>query len=600
MSWCLRPSEADKFKKDIIDGTVDPEKLRDMSSKERRDFFAERFGESNAEPINRLLEQKFLLKNQQQGFISWANKLLVPTEVKRDLISRIERMDNVLTAKDEQSFMEDLASHRLGTRVTHEEASSIAEMANKIDEARAAMDAGGDRLEYGRAVVDLKRYVNDLKQDAFKVGFKESIKHPLDTAVRAVKAIPGTAKAIQASMDNSAIFRQGWKTMWTHPRIWAVNSVKSFAHLFGKYGPDTVMREIDADIASRPTFDMMQKAKLDVGANEEAFPTTLPEKVPILGRAYKRTETAYTAFVRKTRADVFDKYIDIAKENGVELSNDELVSIGKMVNSLTGRGHLGKLEPAGKAINNLFFSPKMLASHIQTLTQPITGAGGSSFVRRQAAYNLIKMTAGTAAVLATAKALLPKDSVELDPRSSDFGKIKVGNTRFDVTGGMGSVLVLLSRLSTAAAKATTGAKIMSYKSSTTGQMQDLTSPEFGKQNLLDIVESFFENKLSPVAGVARDFAKGKTFDGKKPTPTGEALGLLTPLPANTIRELLKDPKARQDPRFIALAQIADMLGINVNTYSSKQGGVAKEDVTLHDLLDLAESLPSEISGEPKK
>src|SRR6201999_101121 len=109
---------------------------------------------------------------------------------------------------------------------------------------------------------------------------------------------------------------------------------------------------------------------------------------------YKASENAYTGFVQRTRADVFDRYIQIAQQTGVDLNDDELRSIGKLVNSLTGRGNLGKVEPAAGVINNFFFSPRMIKAHVDTLLQPISGAGGSNFVRKEAAKNLLKIISG--------------------------------------------------------------------------------------------------------------------------------------------------------------------------------------------------------------
>lgn len=561
MPWCLVPSLADKFKKDIISGEINPEKLMEMSSKERHSFFAERLGEENAEPINRLFESKIILKNQQRGMISWATKVMSDSpQAKRDIISRIQRMDSVLDSESEKSFLEDLAAWKLGTRVTFEEAQKISELSDKIEETQNAMADGGDRLEYGRAFVQLQNYVNDLKLNDGKLSLADIKANPLRSAGHIANEIAGNGKAIQSSMDNSAIFRQGWKTLWTHPNIWRKNAVQSFKNIANTFGVNNVMDELHADIVSRPNYDLMKTGKLDVGVGEEAFPASLPGKIPYIGRVYHATEAAYTAFVQKTRADVFDKYIDIARKSDVELTDTELRSIGKMVNSLTGRGHLGSLEGAGKVVNNVFFSPKFVKSHIDVLTQPLTGGEGSSFVRKQAAYNLIKVISGSAAILAIAKILKP-DSVDFDPRSVDFGKIRVGDTRFDVTGGMGSLAVLAARLATS-----------QTKSSVTGSVKDLNAadksgkPLYGSPTKLDVVEDFFQNKLSPVGNIFKDFLKGQTFDQQKPTVAGEALSFVTPMPVKNAMELWKSPKAAP----FVIGVLADGLGINTNTYGLKE------------------------------
>lgn len=568
-NFCLPPNDADKFTKALASGEINPEKLADMTSKERRALFADMFGDASAKEVNRLLESKLLLKNQRNGLANWARRMMGQNKVaQRDVISKIQNMKEILTPETENKFLNDLAEYKLGTHVTYDEAKQIADLSAKIDTTKEAMQNGGDRMEYGRAVVDLREYVGDLTRDAEKFSLEEAKREPLKAVGKGISAVAGNSKALKASMDNSAIFRQGWKTLLTNPDIWQKNARQSFVDLVKAFGSDKVMSEVNADIVSRPNYDLMRQAKLAIGEGEEAFPTTLPEKVPVLGNAYRATEHAYNAFVRRTRADVFDKYIDIAKKTGVDLNKDELQSIGKLVNSLTGRGNLGAIEPVANVVNNIFFSPRMLKAHIDTLLHPVTGAGGSSFVRKQAALNLVKIVGWTTAILATARAL-KKDSVELDPRSSDFGKIKIGHTRFDVTGGMGSVLTLGARLLPLLAGQTAYSK-----SSTTGKLNELNSGKFGAQSGMDVLDSFMENKLSPLASVIKDLAKGQTFSGEKPSLKNEAENLLVPLPITTFQELKNDPKSAP----ILAGMIADALGIATNTYGPGLGGMEK---TLH-------------------
>lgn len=550
-NFCLTKQATQNFLNGLKSREIDPQKLSKMTSEARHDFLAKYVGKENAKEVNALLESKLLLKNQQQGMITWAKKVSgIKKETRRDMISRIERMDKFLNPHEEELFMKDLASTRLGVDVTKEEAKNIAELSSKISDAKANIEKGGDRMVYGRAKVALGNYINQLKEEAGKPGIVTRLKN---APVKVVLEAPGTAKAIKASLDNSALFRQGWKTLWTHPDIWMRNARKSFSDIVRTIGKKPVMDEVMADIISRPNYDRMVKAKLATATIEEAFPTDLPSKIPLFGRFYKASENAYTAFLHRTRADIFDKYLEIAEKSGINIDDPkELKPIGSLVNSLTGRGNLAGLEPAANAINNVFFSPRLLKSEIDTLGHVFTGAGGSKFVRKQAAINLVKVIAGTAAVLTIAKAINP-NSVETDPRSSDFGKIKVGNTRFDVTGGMASVATLAMRLIT-----------MSTKSSTTGKVTQLNSGEFGEPTGVDVVVNFFENKLSPAASIVKDLLKGKDFNGDKITIGGELNNLFTPLPITTYQELKKDPNSAP----ILLAMIADGLGFSVNTYGA--------------------------------
>ncbi len=551
MSFCLPKEQTDKFIQALKDGVIDPAKLSEMSSAERNSFFEKIVGKDASE-VNAQFEQKLLLKNQQAGMINWAKKLTGITEqAKTDIISKIGRMDKVLSAPDQQSFLQDLASKKLGTDVTFEEAQKITQLSKDIADTKQSIPQGSpdgspERLNYGAKAVELQNYVNDLKSS-----------NEVKTAGSYVKDLPGIAKGVKASLDLSALFRQGWKTIFTHPSTWVDNAIKSFSYLkqLGVKGTDNVVMDgVKAEIYSRDNAinGLQRMAKLDVGTGEEAYPTSLPEKIPLFGRLFKTSEVHYQAFLMRLRADVFDQYIDLAKKNGLDVTDKAQVqSIGKLVNSLTGRGDLGRLESAGKVINSTFFSPKMLKSSFDFLTAHQFQKDVTPFVRQQAAINLVKVASATAVILATAKAINP-NSVELDPRSSDFGKIKVGNTRFDVTAGMGSLITLSSRVLS-----------QSSKSSATGRVTPLNSGKYGSKTGGGVMWDFAQNKLAPAASVVNDvFGRGQTFKGEKPTVSNEAQNLLVPLPIQNIQELLTTPNAAN----VWVASILDSMGIVTNTY----------------------------------
>jgi hypothetical protein len=551
---CLPPKVVDAFKRALIEGKIVPEKLAAMTSDERHKLFSGIVGEGNAKFVNSTFEAKTLLKDQQAGYLRWAKKLTgVTPEIKRDLITRIGKIDHILSPAEEKQFLKDLASTKLGLDVTAKEAGVIAAKSNNLKQLAEKQRADGtfpseaDRMAYGRAKVDFGEHLANLKNKASQLSIKEqATQHPLQS----VSKLAGLSKALKASLDNSAIFRQGWKTLWTNPRLWQKNARQSFMDIAKQLGGKETLKEVQADIVSRPNYDKYQKMKLAIGNVEEEFPTTLPEKVPILGRFYKASEGAYTGFLYRQRADIADKMLQIAEKSGVDTTDKtQLEAIGKLINSLTGRGHLGKFEgTAADTLNNVFFSARFLKSNIDTLTAHQLQKGVTPFVRKQAALNLVKVISGTAAILTIANALKP-GSVEFDPRSSNFGKIKVGHTTFDVTGGMSSIAVLAAQLIK-----------QSTKSSTTGIVSKLNSG-YGSKTGMDVVNNFFENKLSPAASVVKDLIKQQDFNGNKPSVKGEATNLLVPLPFTTAAQTKSDPHAAN----ALLTSIADGLGIASST-----------------------------------
>lgn len=558
MNFCLPRDRVEAFTEGLRNGEINPDKLMGMTSKERGDFLGKYVGEGAAKRVNAEFESKTLLKNQQQGMITWAKNVTgIKPAVRRDLVEKIKNLDKVLDPKEKEEFLGDLVSVRLGTDVTQEEAKTIATMSQSLQDAKAKMSKDytfpteEDRLNYGRSVVRMEEYVKDLKVNAGKFRAGDLKTNPIGTIGKGINFSAGLAKSITASLDNSVIGRQGLKILFTHPKLWLNNSAKTFVDQVRTWGGKEVMQEVRAEIASRPNAlnGLYKREKLALPDSEEAYPTSLPEKIPVVGRLFKGSETAYTAFALRTRADLMDKFAELAEKTGGDIKG-----MGLVANSLTGRGTLpGVNETGAKALNNLFFSPRFLKSNIDALTGQVADYGKlGTLAKKEAAKNTLKIIGGIATILGTAEAISPT-SVDLDPRSTDFGKIKVGDTRFDVSGGMSSIATLAARFLTEESK------------SSSGVITKLNEGGFNAKDLRDLLTDFLSNKLSPAARVFNDVKlRGQDFNGDKPTLQGEAKGLLLPIGFQNYEELKDNPRAADT----LLAMIADGLGIGTNTFGS--------------------------------
>ena len=159
---CLPPAVRDKFTQALVAGKINPERLAKMTSEERHKLFAGIVGEGNAKFVNSELEAKLLLKNQQEGMLRWAKKMVNGSpSAKRDLISRIKKLDKVLNPEEEKAFLKDLAETKLGFGVTVSEARKIAAYSAQITDLEAKQRPDGsfpseaDRMAYGYAKVDM-------------------------------------------------------------------------------------------------------------------------------------------------------------------------------------------------------------------------------------------------------------------------------------------------------------------------------------------------------------------------------------------------------------------------------------------------------------
>ena len=568
--YCLLKPLVDKFKKALASGEIHPEKLAAMSSEERHALLAKVIGEKDATNINSLFERKLLQKNKANAYINWIKQIVgLKPSVRRDMISQVERMVkskvNLLDPKNEEQFLKDLVSTKLGAEVTQEEAKHINDLSVILDKATEKWKSTGDGRALGAAKVALQQYMKDAKLNG-------TSSFPGLEPLEWVKYVAGNAKAITASMDNSFGGRQGFKAIANHPLIWGKNFIKSFKHLSDGFinGTQDTLNAIEARIQGRDNainglYDGLGSGrKLDLGGVEEAFPESIGEKIPIFKRLFNASEAAYKGMGMELRADIADAIYNNAKKSGVDMSNGvEVGNINRIVNTMTGRGgaffdELGSRQGGSGFVNAMLWSPKFLKSNIDFLTAGQLHKEMTSFSRKLAAKNTLRTISSIAGVLALAEILWP-GSTEKDPRSTDFGKVKIGNTRIDVTGGMGSLIVLASRTIPTRHNGEWGL----WKKTSTGTFENLQSGKFGKQTGLDILEAFGEGKLAPFAGMVRDYLRGTDMQGNNFTPLQALYNTFTPLPIQNGMEVYKDPNAAP---FLAV-MIMDSLGFSASDYS---------------------------------
>ena len=564
-TWCLVRFEADRFRKALKDGSISPEKLGAMTSAERNAYLSKFVSPENATNINALFESKLLLNNQKAGMISWAKKVvgITPT-AKRDMLYKIERLDCVLDPKEGEQFLHDLASTRLGIDITQEEAKQIADLSKAVSDSEKLANKEGifptekDRLAYGTNKVAIEKYINDLKLESGKISFKQE---PFRKIAKFVKDLPGVTKSLVASLDNSFWGRQGIKTLLDvrTSKIWGRNFLKSWSDIGKEIVGVDAMDAIKADVYSRPNAlngkYSAGRYGLDV-LTEEAYPSSLPERIPLFGRLFKASESAYNGGALRMRADLADRLIKIAEKQGINtLNKDQAMGMGHLVGSLTGRGSLELTKGQAETLNEVFFSVKFLKSNIDTLTAHVFDKQATPFVRKEAGKALLSILASLATILTVAKIIDP-DSVEEDPRSSNFGKIKVFGRWTDITGGMRGLVTLASQL----VPTYHNGELGFWSKKTNGDYVNMTGLVYGQQTPLDIFESFFEGKLSPTAGVIRDIWARKTYQGTPVTVAGEVGNVVTPLLLQNITQL-KSP----DSAFPLGSMMLDALGFSVGT-----------------------------------
>ena len=547
-----------------------------MSTKERTKLFSKYGSPEEATLINTLYENKLLLKNRTLGVINLFKKLgqigrYDPTK-KAQLDTLIQefkdkQLERTLSPKETESFLNDAADVMLGRHITKEQALAIFKIDKKIRDLKKSYNEEtltwsnqNDKQEYGATVRALEIYTQEL-------GTAKSIKEALiergykfaedwsENRVRAVgnvvldtaKAIADNSVSLVASVDDSFFGRQGIFTLLTgHPKIWGRNFAKSFLDIGRTFKGQQTTDALLADLYSDPLFinGEYQKAKL-VDLREEQFPTSLPEKIPVLGKFFKASEAAFVNGSLRVRTELYQMMRDMNTKKGVELSDENIKGMGSVINSLNAKGSLGKFE--NPIIRLLMWAPKMLKADIDILT-----AHSFSTIPKNARHfamgNLVKIVAITA-ILEGLFSLLDPESTELDPRSSDFLSLKKNDTRIKYLRGIPAIITLMARMISG-----------SYKSSTTGEIVEY-SPGFGATSRLDALIQFIQGKAPPATGAIYDLLEGEDFDGNKPTFSSILLQRGVPISIQNAVELTKNPTI--DRTF---GVIADFFGLSSNTY----------------------------------
>ena len=397
--------------------------------------------------------------------------------------------------------------------------------------------------------------------------------------------VANVPRELLSSFDLSAPLRQGFFLI-SRPRQF----LPAFWDMFKYFFSQKQYEELGLDIIKNPYYKKMRNAGLaltDVGDvltnREEAFMAGLVEKIPGIGRIAKGSSRAYTGFLNKLRADTFADLAKKAELAGVA-NRKTYKDLARFINSATGRGTIQSLERAMPILNSVLFSPRLVMSRINMLN-PYTYATYDPFVRKEALKTLLGTASIAGSVLGLAS--LAGADVETDPRSADFAKIKVGNTRYDVLGGFQQYFRTLTQF-------ITGQKV----SSTTGQIMTV-GEGYKPLTRTDILAQFGESKLNPIASLILNVARGTTYTGEKTDIPTEVIARVTPLILQDLYSLYQDPNTRN-----LLQILPSVFGVGTQTYGASVpvtgiGPLGKPVTEIKPQQGLPEKIRSTLLGAPE-
>lgn len=357
----------------------------------------------------------------------------------------------------------------------------------------------------------------------------------------------GVPRAVMSSADLSAPGRQGL-LMMSRPEYWA--NLKPMVEAWS----EPAYNESQAYIRNHPDFPTAQEAGLaltdlhsKLAPKEEAFQSQLAERIPVLGSLVKSSEQAYTTFLNRLRFDVFSNTLKEAAAAGTNVKDPEFTkSLAEWVNTSTGRG--GRDFNPGP-LSTILFSPRLAVSRFQTFN-PYYYYKLNPYVRQQAIKTNLAAAAAIYGLVSLAQ--LGGAKVTWDFRSSDAGKIRVGNTRLDLGGGHFQFLRLFTQLAT-----------QSRMNTETGQVSKL-GDKFGAPTGLDVATNFIIAKEAPVASFITDWMRGKDMAGNKFKLSDEIISRTVPLAMQDMYDVVKDKGVEG-----LLYAMPAVMGVGMQTYASK-------------------------------
>lgn len=359
-------------------------------------------------------------------------------------------------------------------------------------------------------------------------------------------------QSLKSAFDVSAVRRQGGWMVLTHP----VRSLRRVPDMFRAAWSDAEAFRLNEEIANRPNAPRYALAKLEftdpggtLTEREEMFRSDFAEKIPGISASNR----AYATFLNLVRADAFDAMTDAFLADGGAGTQVEETAIANYINVATGRGATGSMKAAADAMNGLFWSPRYVISRFQLIFgQPFYH--GTARTQKMIAKEYARYLMGLIVVYTLGK--MAGGDLEDDSRSSDFGKIRFGNTRLDPLSGLAQTVTFISRV---ASGKTTRAS---------GEVVPIRGRDipYGGDNTADVIARFLRTKLAPAPGMFVDVAAGENVVGEPTTAWGMAKGAVIPLSMSDIY----DTMVEQGIPAGTVLSILGIFGEGVQTYQPKE------------------------------
>jgi hypothetical protein len=392
-----------------------------------------------------------------------------------------------------------------------------------------ALGVGGDVLDLARAIQTGYEMSAVLRQGAmYTLGFPK-------------QAIPALAKAFQAMVSRRADFAH-------HDDL-----LKRKRHLQYKSGK---METTAADGPLSHREEAIRSRLASWLSQQEGWLWAAPRWA---AEGVLASERAFRTFSNIMRADLFDIMADVVDANRPGTwTDDDAKVIGHAANVFSGRAPLQHAVAWGRVL----YAPRWVWSRaLLTVGQPAWK--GDRATRRAVGKVYVRAALGFLALQGMKHIVYglladddeDKPKYEFDPRSSNFGKTRIGDTRIDTGAGVNQLVTFMARLATGQTKRQSG-EIVNLRG------DDVT---YGAEDATDVMTRFLRTKLAPLPSGVIDWIAGENVVGEKSTTGKIITDRLTPMTWADIWDAEEELNVPQG----TVAAIEAFFGSSVSTYGDK-------------------------------
>ena len=415
--------------------------------------------------------------------------------------------------------------------------------------------------------VELNRIENRLRQAAFDHALKNRTL-PQKAADLLLETF-GLARATMLSLDLGFMGLQLGTRLITNPLLVLKNmpaAIKAGWGGTGKgrgwerlTGSDRALDAVNKSIELRPESKNGDLKKMGIVTSTSALKTEyalrgrLADYLPVVAQSNR----AMTAALNLVRADLARASIE-AYGQGFPIDAKTLKMLGNEIKIVTGSGALGKAEMHRAMLNHFGLAPGWVISRFQFLYgQPVWEAllKGDKKAAGMFFRSYVKWAAGSLTLLSAAAFFHGDDwdefKARLDPRSSRFGMIPIGNRIYDFSSGIIGPLVFLSRFITGE-RVTKDGEVISLR------REDGEPRKFGTKSTTDLAFKFAQGKAAPIPGFILDLASGEDVVGR---PANFATALLNRTLPLTPRQMAQIASEEGIPGSVIPA-LLQFMGVN--------------------------------------